>query len=220
VALGAFHSDAFSTDAFNVDSFLFDDVGVIVPDVIGQSEASATTEIEGEGLTVSVTTAYSAVVAAGLVISQVPTSGTEVAPGSNVAIVVSLGSAQSESGGGGFFFDFEYHNQRRRMRQQELDEIEDERERIADKVDREIALLIQSQEKKDAERQDIERLKGLVKRYQSTVPIGEVSDKVSEALKSAQLKQSRANLERLQREFDRMAEEEDFMAMLLMIASE
>lgn len=64
---------------------------VTVPDVTGETQAQATTDITALGLTVSVSTAYSSIVAAGLVISQVPAGGSQVGPGSNVAIVVSLG---------------------------------------------------------------------------------------------------------------------------------
>jgi hypothetical protein len=73
----------------------------IVPDVVGETQAQATIDIEALGLTVSVSTAYSSSVAAGLVISQNPTGGSSVAPGSDVAIVVSLGEAPATGGGGG-----------------------------------------------------------------------------------------------------------------------
>jgi len=67
---------------------------VIVPGVTGQTQAAAQSAITGAGLTVgAVTSANSATVAAGLVISQNPTGGTSAAPGSAVALVVSLGPA-------------------------------------------------------------------------------------------------------------------------------
>lgn len=62
-----------------------------VPSVVGEAQAQGTADIEAQGLTVSVVTAYSSVVAAGLIISQVPTGGSQVSPGSNVQITVSLG---------------------------------------------------------------------------------------------------------------------------------
>jgi len=64
-----------------------------VPNVVGETQAQATTDITGIGLTVSVSTAYSSTVSAGIVISQVPAGGSSVAPGSDVAITVSLGAA-------------------------------------------------------------------------------------------------------------------------------
>src|SRR5262249_61808353 len=49
--------------------------------------------LQGQGLTVSVTFAQSSTVAGGLVISQTPAGGSSAAPGSNVALVVSQGTA-------------------------------------------------------------------------------------------------------------------------------
>jgi hypothetical protein len=73
---------------------------VEVPDVVGQSQASATTEIEGEGFVVAVETAYSSTVPVGNVISQVPTAGTLALAGSTVTITVSLGEAPAQSAAG------------------------------------------------------------------------------------------------------------------------
>jgi hypothetical protein len=64
---------------------------VEVPDVVGQDQASATTELETALFVVSVQNAYSSTVASGSVISQNPTAGTERPEGSVVFIVVSLG---------------------------------------------------------------------------------------------------------------------------------
>ena len=65
---------------------------VTVPTVVGLTQAGATSAITGAGLVVgTVTTAASATVAAGLVISQSPVGGTQVAPGTAVALVVSTG---------------------------------------------------------------------------------------------------------------------------------
>ena len=68
--------------------------GVAVPDVVGHTQADAQKDLTRAGLTVgTVTTANSATVAAGRVISQNPTSGTKVALGSTVDLMVSLGAA-------------------------------------------------------------------------------------------------------------------------------
>jgi uncharacterized repeat protein (TIGR03806 family) len=69
-------------------------VSARVPNVVGLSQAAASTAITGAGLNVgSVTNANSATVAAGNVISQNPVAGTMVAPASAVNIVVSSGPA-------------------------------------------------------------------------------------------------------------------------------
>ena len=71
---------------------------VSVPNVVGQTQAAAQTALTGVGLTVgTVTTASSATVPAGRVISQNPAAGTGVAAGSAVALVVSSGP-QAEAG--------------------------------------------------------------------------------------------------------------------------
>ena len=65
-----------------------------VPNVVNTTQAAATTAINGAGLVVgAVTTASSATIPAGSVISQNPVGGTQVASGSSVALVVSSGPA-------------------------------------------------------------------------------------------------------------------------------
>jgi beta-lactam-binding protein with PASTA domain len=69
-------------------------MAVTVPNVVGQPEASAEAAIIAAGLTLgAITQAKSTTVPAGSVISQVPVSGTSVAEGSPVYLVVSLGPA-------------------------------------------------------------------------------------------------------------------------------
>jgi hypothetical protein len=75
---------------------------VTVPDVVGQSQASGTLELEGEGFVVSLQNAYSSTVQAGDIISQTPAAGVEAVEGSVVFIVVSLGDEPiSENKGAG-----------------------------------------------------------------------------------------------------------------------
>ena len=63
---------------------------VSVPNVVGLTQAAATTAITGAGLVLgTVTTQYSGSVPAGSVISQNPLGGASVAPGSAVDLVVS-----------------------------------------------------------------------------------------------------------------------------------
>ena len=65
---------------------------VAVPNVVGLAQGAATTSITGANLTVGTTTsALSATVPAGSVISQNPRAGTQVAPGTAVALVISTG---------------------------------------------------------------------------------------------------------------------------------
>jgi hypothetical protein len=67
----------------------------IVPDVVGQTQAAATTAIQDAGLVVgAVTSAASATIPLGSVISTSPIAGTSVAPLSAVDLVVSSGAPQ------------------------------------------------------------------------------------------------------------------------------
>ena len=66
---------------------------VQVPNVIGKTRAEAEATLEDAGLTVIVVENPSETVEAGRVIVQLPTPGTIVAPGSEIAVAVSTGSA-------------------------------------------------------------------------------------------------------------------------------
>ena len=71
-----------------------------VPNVVGDTQAAATTAITAAGLTLgTVTQASSATVAGGSVVSQTPASGTSVASGSAVALVISTGPQTRTVGG-------------------------------------------------------------------------------------------------------------------------
>ena len=74
--------------------------GVAVPNVVGSSQAAATTSITGANLMLgTVTQQTSSTVASGDVISETPGAGTSVASGSSVNLVVSTGPATSSAGG-------------------------------------------------------------------------------------------------------------------------
>ncbi len=68
---------------------------VVTPNVVGLTQAAATTAITSATLTLgTVTTASSSTVPSGTVISQTPSAGTSVVAGSAVALVVSSGPPQ------------------------------------------------------------------------------------------------------------------------------
>ncbi len=65
-----------------------------VPNVVGDTQATATTSLNSAGLMLGTVTAQtSATVSSGDVISESPAAGTSVAPGSSVSLVVSTGAA-------------------------------------------------------------------------------------------------------------------------------
>ena len=66
-------------------------VDIVVPDLVGLNEAAALSLLGNVGLTWSLSSSQSDVVPAGSVISSSPASGTSVAAGTNVALVISEG---------------------------------------------------------------------------------------------------------------------------------
>lgn len=75
---------------------------VAVPNVVGETQAAATTAISGAGLGVgSVTQQSSTTVASGQVVSESPAAGTSVASASTVNLVVSTGGSSGGGSGGG-----------------------------------------------------------------------------------------------------------------------
>jgi len=66
---------------------------VTVPEVVGATQSAAEAAITAAALVSSVTTAYSDTITAGIVISQSPVGGAEVAENSTVSLVVSAGPA-------------------------------------------------------------------------------------------------------------------------------
>ena len=74
---------------------------VSVPSVVGQSEGSAMTTLNNAGFKVTTEYQASSSVSSGNVISQTPTSGTELDPGKTVHLVISTGSGSSTNGGSG-----------------------------------------------------------------------------------------------------------------------
>ena len=74
---------------------------VSVPSVVGQSEGSAMTTLNNAGFKVTTEYQASSSVSSGNVISQTPTSGTELDPGKTVHLVISTGSGSSSGGDSG-----------------------------------------------------------------------------------------------------------------------
>lgn len=112
---------------------------------------------------------------------------------------------------GGFFFDFDRYSARRRKRQRELDEAEEAVESLAP-VDAEIARFLQAQERRDETRAQVEQLYALAEKAKRQ----DMSARAYAALLAAQEKQTSGALEALEREMDRMHEEEEFALMLLL----
>lgn len=85
-----------SASGFNLNYFNITAASTVtVPNVVGQAQATAQSNITASGLTVGVISlSFSDTVAAGKVISQSPAAGTTVAVSSKVNYVKSLGKAK------------------------------------------------------------------------------------------------------------------------------
>lgn len=193
---------------------------VEVPDVVGETQAAGTLELETALFVVSVTTAYSPSVALGLIISQDPVGGTFTASGSTVEIVVSLGpqpvtapTEQQATGGWAFHNEYELELQRRRRRKKEREELEAETERIQDEIDRAIAQELRKQEALDEKRDNLSRLKELAKKHADLEAARQYSERVATAFERALAQGNFSAMEALDRELQRARDDEDFMTM-------
>ncbi len=191
---------------------------VTVPDVVGETQAQGTTDLEGVGFVVVVSTTYSSVVAAGLIISQDPIGGVDYPEGGSVAIVVSLGDApvQQSQGAGGLVYEFERQQASRRKRLRELEEAKAAVAQLADSVDREVAQLMQERESKAEFEDNIKRLAGIVQRFADDADQQAMSERVRTAFARAQAQESVSAYLALQRELERQLEEEEFTILMLL----
>ena len=189
---------------------------VTVPDVVGQTQAAGTATLEGLLFVVAVETAYSSSVPAGTIISQSPVGGTDAIQGSTVTIVVSLGEAATQ-GSGGIWYEFERVRARTRKRKQDEEERKERARKLAS-VDREIAEIIYADEAKKEAAADLKRVQELADKYAGSAMREGIPRNVASAVLKAQEERTRNALEQMQREIQRMLddEEQEQIALLLM----
>lgn len=195
---------------------------VVVPDVVGETQAQGTTDLQADAFVVAVATAYSASVAAGTIISQSPVGGSLALLGSTVTITVSLGpqpiTDQGASGGWLFHNAYEAELQRRRARERKRREVEEETEQIADSVDRNIAQLMREQEAIDDRHEELSRLDSIAQQNADIEAAKRYSERVARALERAIAQGNYSALAALDRELKRARDEEDvFMTALMML---
>lgn len=215
----AWASGAWATGAWAGTAWA--ETGITVPDVVGETQAAGTATLEGDGFVVAVVTAHSSTVPAGEIISQQPQSGAEVPEGSTVTITVSLGEAPAQdegnSGGWAFFLKYEQERDRRRKKRREIEEAEEAAEQLPDPVDKEIAQLLQKQEREDEKRTEIERLRTLVKQHADDEAQRALTQRAREALERVKARQTPASLYKFDKELRRQLEEEEMAILLLLI---
>jgi hypothetical protein len=215
-----FWADGFWADDFWAAAFWAADEPVEVPDVVGDLQADGSTELEGAGFVVAVATAYSSVVAAGLIISQDPAGGAFALPGTTVTITVSLGEA-AQSATGGWWPEFDRTRYLREKRRREIEEAEEAAKLIQDELDRQIYLAQRKLEAEEAERADLERLQKLADQYAGK-KLDELPKVARVAILNAQDARTRNSLEQMRRVIEQ-AEEQEILAVqqivLLMLDS-
>lgn len=120
---------------------------------------------------------------------------------------------ESNSGGWALFFRYEQERERRRRRKRELEEAEEATQELPP-VDKEIAKLLHKQERIDAEREHLERLRTLVREYQPTEALPQ---RVSDAILKAQTRETMAALRQLDKALRQMMEEEEMAVLMLLL---
>lgn len=118
---------------------------------------------------------------------------------------------------GGFLFAYELEQAHRRRKRAEQEERKADASHLMDKVDREIALLLQKQEAEDEQRAELDRLKGLVSAHSREQL--ELSDRAKIAFTRALAQANFSALEALDRELQRQLEEEDTAVLMLLLNS-
>lgn len=190
---------------------------VTVPDVVGETQAAGTADLEAVLFVVAVATAYSSVVAAGTIISQSPAAGVNAVQGSTVTITVSLGEApvtppSDGAGGWSFYLRYEQERERRRRKRREQEEAE-EAVKALPPVEKEIAQILHKQERADELKSELERLKTLVKEHADA----SLPSRAASAFERAYQRQTVSSLLNLERELRKMMEEEENLILMLLL---
>jgi hypothetical protein len=119
---------------------------------------------------------------------------------------------------GGFFVDYAHEQAVLRRKRREQDELEEEARELKDKVDREIALLLRAQEAETERKAELDRLQALVKAHSHAQL--ELSDRAKIAYVRALTQANFSAMEALDRELQRMIEEEEFAVLMLLLNDE
>lgn len=140
------------------------------------------------------------------------------APGSlsiqGQSITLTLTEQQAQANSGGFFYDIDHFRSRKRAERDRLERHESDTAHL-EQMEREIAELLRDQERKDLERDELARIQRLADDY-SGRNLG-LPRRVSASLLKAYEERSRNALEQLQRELERMLEDEEITALMLIL---
>jgi hypothetical protein len=117
--------------------------------------------------------------------------------------------------GGGWWPDYEYARRFREKRAREIDELEREKEQIADAISREIYALEREQERKEADKADLVRLQRLADQYAGRVK--ELPQATRLAILNAQDQRTQNSLEQMRRMIERTILDEDIAVLMILL---
>lgn len=120
-----------------------------------------------------------------------------------------------DTGSGGFLYAYELEQGRRRKRRREQEEREEDAQALQDQVDREIAQLLRKQEAEDERRAELDRLQRMVRDHSKNEL--ELSDRAKIAYVRALTQANFSAMEALDRELQRMLEEEEITALMILL---
>ena len=127
---------------------------------------------------------------------------------------------EQPSGGYGFLNDYESYRQRKRRRDEERRRILEQIQEIDDETSREIAVLLQKDLIREERERQISELESLVEKSFSNDMLPELKDyseRVTKAFVRAYMQGNYSAVEALEREMERAREEEEFLALALVI---
>ena len=132
------------------------------------------------------------------------------------------GEAVTPTGGTGkwgFRHDYESEIHRRRDEHHKREARKKQREEIQDKTDRDIALLFQRQEEKEAREAELKRISDFSKLYTDATVRRLFGERVAKAYHRAAVQGNRSALEALDREIADAVEIEEFLLLSMMMMS-
>jgi hypothetical protein len=152
-------------------------------------------------------------VAQSAIVSLVPREGDAVQPP----------AAEQAVGGGGWWpYWWRDEHERRQRERQRIEAAREEAEEIADRVDREIALIERDIESKEQRTAELARLKAAAEKYGREAAEDAYNDRVGAALERAVRQGNYSALDALDREMVRAQEEAEFflLAVTLILSEE
>ena len=144
------------------------------------------------------------------VVTGTNASGSDDSNSFSVTIsVAEVEEAEPEAFTGGWAFEYQNEVVRRAKKKKELEELEEKAEKIADDLERQLAIEIH-QEEKDKERlAELKRLTKIAEKHEKAVT--ELGERVTKAYERAIIKQTFSAMEALERTIRQAKEEEDFL---------